>query len=57
MAAFGDLAQWLSLRGARGGQPDRHAQLPKGDGPLILMVGEAPGLAQALPYQEPTPAG
>ncbi|MFC0810876.1 3-deoxy-D-manno-octulosonic acid transferase [Paracoccus panacisoli] len=48
MAAFGDLAQWLSLRGVRGGQPDRHAQLPKGDGPLILMVGEAPGLAQAL---------
>lgn len=48
MAGLGDLAYWLNPRAPRGGAPLDEAVVPPGSGPLVLIHGDAGGLAQAL---------
>lgn len=48
MAGIGDIAHWLNGRTGWGKSTPPEISVPPGDGPLILIVGEAGGLAHLL---------
>ncbi|HRO15728.1 MAG TPA: hypothetical protein PLL33_11930, partial [Paracoccus sp. (in: a-proteobacteria)] len=56
MTGVGDLASWLHLRKPRSDAGPADPVIPAGDGPLVLLCGDAaalPGLTQALRRARP----
>lgn len=48
MPGLGDLASWLQAKGVRSGGVTSPSAVPRGDGPLVLICGDAGPLAQVL---------